>query len=132
MLGGYSLIAIGAIHVVLHFLFKRPSNPEELRMQTALLQHDLHVLGGIMSLEDIVDGLNIMYAIFLISMGGTTLVIHGVAGQSYVPRAFPVVLAGVFFICTIVAVFYFVWFHVVYFLAFTILFVVVSGQTVRR
>ena len=67
--GSYALLLVSMAHLIGHFGLQRPASETERKVIAVMKAYEKEVAGGSMSMIDLVDGLNLCYALFFLFAG---------------------------------------------------------------
>jgi hypothetical protein len=67
------MIVLGIVHPILHFMNKDPVNEVEAEIFRLMSTYQKPMMGGAMSMTDVLDGLNVCYGIFFLLIGAFNL-----------------------------------------------------------
>jgi hypothetical protein len=112
-IGSWMLVVMALIHVSGHFLMSKPQNSTEVELFGLMRSYEKTVFGGKMTMKEIVDGLNLIYGLFLVFAGLVNLTLLRYRSGDQILRAVSLLEGIVFSVGILIASLYFFWLHVV-------------------
>lgn len=108
----------GLFHIAGHF-FISSTFPDVVPLTDTMHAYKIRILGGETSLAALIDGLNVMYGLFLIFIGGFNLLIMRFLSPEGIPSSVAALNVATLGTGCLISMIYFLWLHVTYFAIFT-------------
>ena len=130
-IASHILIIVALVHITGHFWLTANASDEEKRLLQLMAEHQKGIVGGTMSMADILHGLNVCYALFFLFAGTLNLVLARNTTDQTLLRKVSAVNVLAFASGAFISLFYFYWLPVFAFGLVALLFSL-SGLYLRK